>query len=183
LLAIRRGTRLLLGHLITAALLVGLLLVSPFQTGHADAKRKPVRVIPPELRIVTVSASPNPYSPGTGDLHFAIEIELPKEFDEGSVLEVSSLINSPSMSSMRFLVVRRPVPLQNPVASPITAQRGPTQPRMTVTLAWDGMDQSKQRADSGYYHYEVRAKLLAVGGNGPRTQMNSWPKRGTLIVK
>jgi hypothetical protein len=45
------------------------------------------------------------------------------------------------------------------------------------------MDQSKQLAESGRYQYEIRAKLLALGENGPRTQMNSWPKRGTLTVK
>jgi hypothetical protein len=54
---------------------------------------------------------------------------------------------------------------------------------MQVKLVWDGMDQSKQAVPEGLYTYEVRAKLLNVGDSGPRTQMVSWPKRGTFVVK
>lgn len=54
---------------------------------------------------------------------------------------------------------------------------------MAVTLTWDGTDQSRQLVDRGKYAYEVRAKLLAVGEKGPRTQMVSWPTRGVVEVK
>ncbi|MGH7164559.1 MAG: hypothetical protein ACREIS_03420, partial [Nitrospiraceae bacterium] len=46
--------------------------------------------------------------------------------------------------------------------------------RMTITLTWDGNDQTGQRVQQGRFDYEVRAKLLVVGENGPRTQMVSW---------
>ena len=34
-----------------------------------------------------------------------------------------------------------------------------------------------------YGYFEVRAKLLANGEKGPRTQTVGWPKRGTIEVK
>jgi len=55
--------------------------------------------------------------------------------------------------------------------------------RIVVTLTWDGRDQTKQVVINGKYDYEVRAKLLVVGENGPRTLMVSWPKHGTLEVR
>lgn len=55
--------------------------------------------------------------------------------------------------------------------------------RIAVTLTWDGRDQTKQVVINGKYGYEVRAKLLVVGENGPRTLMVSWPKHGTLEVR
>jgi len=55
--------------------------------------------------------------------------------------------------------------------------------RIVVTLTWDGRDQTKQVVINGKYGYEVRAKLLVVGENGPRTLMVSWPKHGTLEVR
>lgn len=169
---------------LSAVLLTGLVLVSAFQPEVEAAKRKSVPVTPPELRIVAVSALPDPYKPGEGVVDFNIEVELPKEVGEGTVLEVSTLVSSPSMSSMRFLAIRQPLssPESSEEVTPIS-HPGPVKPKMSVTLTWDGMDQSKQLAEGGRYHYEIRAKLLAIGENGPRTQMNAWPKRGTLTVK
>lgn len=157
--------------------------MSAFQAEVDAAKRKAIPVTPPELRIIAVSALPDPYKPGEGVVDFSIEVELPKEVGEGTLLEVSSLISSPSMSSMRFLAIRQPLsPESSDEATPIS-HPGSVKSRVSVTLTWDGMDQSKQLAEGGRYHYEIRAKLLALGENGPRTQMNSWPKRGTLTVK
>jgi hypothetical protein len=153
-----------------------------FQADVADGKRKSVPAVQPELQIVAVGLSPQPYT-GTGSLTFTVEVELPDDLDDETILEVSSLINSPSMSSMRFLAVRHPVEFEPSAASPTASSRRPAKPQMTVALSWDGMDQSKQPVASGQYHYEIRAKLLAVGENGPRTHMSAWPKRGTLTVQ
>lgn len=161
------------------AILVGSAIV--IMVFHSDllaaAKRKSVPAKPPELKIVSVVISPEPYVPGDGALDFSVEVELPKDLDGSSLLEVSSLISSPSKRSMRFLASRQPVQPET------SAAYQPGKSRMTITLTWDGTDQTKQLVESGHYTYEVRAKLLAVGENGPRTQMNSWPKRGTVIVK
>jgi hypothetical protein len=81
---------------------------------------------------------------------------------------------------MRFLADRQPVEGSSPPA-PTFSPDG--KPRVTVTLKWDGTDQARRLVDSGRYSYEVRAKLLAVGEKGPRTQMVSWPKRGVVDVR
>ena len=160
-------------------------LVGALSPESADAKRKPVPRPEPELRIIAVTASPEPYSPGTGPLDLAIEVELPKELNGATLLEVSSLISSPSKRSLRFLSSRQAVnaqPASDPASKAQTAAESPP-PRIVVKLTWDGTDQTKQLVEQGRYQYEVRAKLLVAGENGPRTQMVSWPKRGTLEVK
>ena len=146
------------------------------------AKRKSGPVKQPDLRIVTLNVSPAAYSPQDGHLSFAVDVELPKDLDGMLLLEVSSLISSPSKRSMRFLSSRQPIDHQGETVSTEGGSRE-TKRRMLVKLIWDGMDQSKQAVPEGLYTYEVRAKLLTVGDSGPRTQMVSWPKRGTFVVK
>lgn len=180
----------------------------------APAKRKPFQAEPPDLRIVAVTISPDPYSPGEGSLDFTVEVELPHDLNDAALLEVSSLISSASKSSLRFLATRQPVavpassdpaPQAPPSVSGQSVNAGEPTPhgsaadmpvdgvrglegarkmgRIAVTLTWDGRDHTKQVVINGKYGYEVRAKLLVVGENGPRTLMVSWPKRGTLEVK
>lgn len=155
--------------LLTTGMLVlaGLFLVTP----AAGAKRRPV--VEPDLRIVQVTLSNENYVPGQGMLDVAVEVELPMDLNGDMLLEVSSLISSPSKRSMRFLSAREPVPNPLPEGAP----------RMTVTLSWDGADQHEQAVGQGEYTYEIKAKLLAVGEKGPRTLMLSWPRRGTIEVK
>ncbi|HEX9742545.1 MAG TPA: hypothetical protein VGA17_07115 [Nitrospiraceae bacterium] len=147
--------------------LAGLLLNAP----AAEAKRRPVTE--PDLRIVQVSMSSENYVPGQGMLDVAVEVELPSYLDGDVLLEVSTLISSPSKRFMRFLSARQPVSMPPPDGAS----------RMTVTLSWDGADQHEQAVSQGQYTYEIKAKLLAVGEKGPRTLMLSWPKRGTIEVK
>ncbi len=147
--------------------LAGMLLGAP----AVDAKRPPATE--PDLRIIQVTMSTESYVPGQGMLEVAVEVELPSYLDGEMLLEVSSLISSPSKRSMRFLSSRQPItlPLPNGAA------------RMTVTLTWDGKDQHEQVVRNGRYAYEIKTKLLAVSEKGPRTLMNSWPKRGAIEVK
>ncbi len=98
------------------------------------------------------------------------------------MLEVSALVTSPSMTSLRFLSERQPIHAHTPAASTTGHQDG--QPKQIhIQLIWDGLDHNKQPAPPGPYEYEVRAKLLTNGDKGQRTQMLSWPKRGTFAVK
>jgi len=92
-------------------------------------------------------------------------------------LNVSSLITSPSKNSFRFLTTRKPL---EPHAA---STDGAAPPQVSVLLTWDGLDQKKNPSGAGLYQFEVRAKLLANGEKGPRTQMVAWPKRGTVEVK
>jgi hypothetical protein len=143
----------------------------------ALAKTKPPRTPrpEPELKIIELNVTPTPYQPGNGLLEFAVTVQLPKELNGATILEVTSLISSPSKTSLRFLSHRQP--LQTP------ATNGMERPTVSIRLTWDGQDHRKQLAGPGAYAYEVRTKLLTIADKGPRTMMVAWPKRGTLEVK
>jgi hypothetical protein len=164
------------GRVAWVLLCVVLLLLTP---PAASAKSKPHQAPrpEPELKILDLKVSPNPYTISSGSLQFSALVQLPKELNGATLLEVSSFITSPSKNSLRFLTTRKP--LEPHVAS----TDGTTPPQVSVVLTWDGLDQKKLASGAGLYHFEVRAKLLANGEKGPRTQMVSWPKRGTIEVK
>ena len=145
----------------------------------ASAKSKPHRAPrpEPELKILDLNISPNPYTISSGSLQFSALVQLPKELNGATLLEVSSFITSPSKNSLRFLTIRKPL---DPHAA---STDGAAPPRTSVLLTWDGLDQKKVPSGAGLYNFEVRAKLLANGEKGPRTQMVAWPKRGTIEVK
>jgi hypothetical protein len=150
-----------------------------FLPAGSDAKEKPPRVprSEPELKIVDLNVTPTPYALGNGPLQFSVTVRLPKEVDRDAILEVTSLISSPSKTSLRFLTYRQPIQ----VPSAVNGETGRS--KVSIDLAWDGQDHRKQLAGAGIYSYEVRTKLLANGEKGLRTVMVAWPKRGTLEVK
>jgi hypothetical protein len=158
--------------LLCAALLF---LIPPAASAKSKLPRTPRPE--PELKILNLNVSPNPYTISSGPLQFSALVQLPKELDGVTLLEVSSFITSPSKNSLRFLTTR--TPLEPHAAS----TDGAAPPRISVLLTWDGLDQKKIPARAGLYNFEVRAKLLANGEKGPRTQMVAWPKRGTVEVK
>jgi hypothetical protein len=159
-------------------LVVALPLTALFPT-DVLAKTKAPRVPrpEPELKILELNITPTPYTPAGGPLEFAVTVQLPKELNGATILEVSSLISSPSKTSLRFLSHRRAVQMPSP------APVGSAPPKLALHLLWDGQDHRKQPAGPGTYAYEVRIKLLTDGEKGPRTLMVGWPKRGTLEVK
>lgn len=168
-----RRMRLLLGLLGICLCLTALLPVDGL------AKTKPPRVPrpEPELKIVDLNIAPTPYAPGNGPLEFSVTVQLPRDLNGATILEVTSLISSPSKTSLRFLTHRQPVQV------PAAANGGTERQMLSILLSWDGQDHRKQLAGPGTYAYEVRTKLLANGEKGPRTMMVAWPKRGTLEVK
>ena len=158
--------------------------------GWAKSKRTSAPRPEPELKILELNISPSPYAPRQGTLEFSLTIQLPKELNRATVLEVSSLVSLPSKTSLRFLSDRKPVHalFNDPTASAQGAGKGESHtpnspPRIQMRLTWDGNDQQQQIAPAGAYDYEVRAKLLTMGEKGARTLMTAWPKRGTLVVK
>jgi len=157
-------------------LCAALLLWTPSAT---SAKSKPHQAPrpEPELKILDLKVDPNPYTISSGSLQFSALVQLPKELNGATLLEVSSFITSPSKNSLRFLTTRTPL---KPHAA---STDGTTPPQISVVLTWDGLDQKKIPSGAGLYNFEVRAKLLANGEKGPRTQMVGWPKRGTIEVK
>lgn len=154
---------------------LGLLLLSPLD---GFAKTKPPRVPrpEPELKILSLDIAPTPYEAGNGPLEFSVNVQLPKELNGATVLEVSSLISSPSKTSLRFLTHRQAL-------QPQSIKPGEARTTLPIRLSWDGQDHRKQLAGPGAYAYEVRVKLLANGEKGLRTMMVAWPKRGELTVK
>jgi len=156
------------------------LCVSVLLPVETEAKKKSHRAPrpQPELRIIDLNVDPTPFEPSNGPLQFNVTIQLPKELNGGTILEVTSLISSPSKTSLRFLTHRQPIEVR-------PDENGSTdRPSLSVELSWDGQDHRKQPAGSGTYSYEVRTKLLVDDGEkGPRTIMVAWPKRGTLEVK
>lgn len=146
-------------------------------TGDARSKSKRAPRPEPELKILELTVSPNPYTVSAGTMQFSALVQLPKELNGATILEVSSLVSSPSKTSIRFLSTR------TPLNQPPPAEDGTSRPTVSIVLSWDGMDHNKIPAEAGSYRYELRAKLLSNGEKGPRTQMVSWPKRGTLEVK
>ncbi|CUS33664.1 conserved exported hypothetical protein [Candidatus Nitrospira nitrosa] len=169
----QRCKRLTLGLLCLYSCLVG------FPAAESFAKEKPARVPrpEPELKIVDLDIAPMPYTQGNGPLQFSVTVQLPREVDPTRILEVTSLISSPSKTSLRFLTHRQPVQIDS------TRNGEQERRKVVVELVWDGQDHRKQVAGVGTYSYEVRTKLLANGERGLRTMMVAWPKRGTLEVK
>jgi hypothetical protein len=149
--------------------------------GHARVKSKvkPSQAprFEPELKIVDLAIAPKPYVLGNGPLQFSVTVQLPKDMRGDLILEVSSLLSSPSKTSVRFLTHRQPVQISS------ISDRGTERQKVSIELVWDGQDQRKQLAVAGTYSYEVRTKLLLNGEKGLRTVMVGWPKRGTLQVK
>ena len=165
-----------IGRIALVLLCTALLFLAP---PAVSAKSKPHRAPrpEPELKILDLTVSPNPYTISSGPLQFSALVQLPKELNGTTLLEFSSFITSPSKNSLRFLTTR--TALEPHAASTNSA----TPPQVSVLLTWDGLDQKQVPSVAGIYQFEVRAKLLANGEKGPRTQMNAWPKRGTIEVK
>ena len=93
------------GRVAWVLLCAALLLWTPLA---ASAKSKPHRAPrpEPELKILDVKVSPNPYTISSGSLQFSALVQLPKELNGATLLEVSSFITSPSKNSLRFLTTR-----------------------------------------------------------------------------
>jgi len=144
--------------------------------GWAKAKQSRAPRPEPELKVLDVQVAPIRYTPGDGPLQFSVTVQLPRTLNGATILEVTSLISSPSKTSLRFLTHRQPVEA-HPVAG-VTER-----PKVSIELSWDGQDHRKQLAGAGVYSYEVRTKLLKEGDKGLRTMMVAWPKRGTLDVE
>ena len=128
------------GRVIWVLLCATLLLWTP---PYASAKSKPHRAPrpEPELKILDLNVSPNPYTVSSGPLQFSALVQLPKELDGATLLEVSSFITSPSKNSLRFLTARKPL-------DPHTAStNGAAPPHVSVLLTWDGWIRRKPRRE------------------------------------
>jgi|CXWL01.1.fsa_nt_gi hypothetical protein len=73
----------------------------------AAKKGKPQVSRLPNLRIVNVSVEPLPFDPAKSALTFTVDFDLPTALDRTSILELTTLISSPSKRSLSFLSERK----------------------------------------------------------------------------
>ena len=141
----------------------------PKATGH-----------PPNLKILSVDPTPLPFVVTERPLTLTIMVELPKTLPEEALLNVTTLITSPSKSSIRVLESRQPL-TDKTVTDAAIENDSPR--RIEVVQVWDGTDQTKRVVSDGTYNYQVVAKLMAPGKNGPLTRETSWKRRGSFEVR
>ncbi|HLG44510.1 MAG TPA: hypothetical protein VI337_05830 [Nitrospirales bacterium] len=147
--------------------------------GTEKAKTKPkVKGKPPDLKILSVDPAPVPFVPDETSLTMTIMVELPKTVPEGAVLDVTTLITSPSKLSIRLLSDRQLLPDR-----PAEGEKNSEASLVEVVQTWDGTDHTKRLVPAGTYEYQVQAKLMVIGKNGPLTRKTSWKKKGSFEVR
>ena len=134
----------------------------------------------PDLKILSVEPTPLPFVVTAHPLTFTIMVELPKALPEEALLNVTTLITSPSKSSIRVLESRQP--LMDKLPTDARPENGGPR-RIEVIQTWDGTDQTKRVVPDGTYAYQVQAKLMAPGKNGSLTRETAWRKRGSFEVR
>ena len=154
------------------------LIVSGDGVSHAAKAKAPVRT--PDLKILSVNPTPRPFVVVEHPLTLTITVELPKTLPEEALLNVTTLITSPSKSSIRVLESRQP--LTDKTVTDAAIENGKPR-RIEIVQVWDGTDQTKRVVSDGTYAYQVQAKLMVPGKNGPVTKETSWKKRGSLEVR
>ena len=139
------------------------------------------KVKPPDLKIVSIDAAPVPFVPTKSPMTLTIMVELPKTIPEESILDVTTLITSPSRSTFRLLSSRQTIPSTNTQDADLelSAPR-----RLEIVQTWDGTDNHERIVSAGLYSYQVQAKLMVVSKFGKLlTRMNAWKKRGNFEVR
>jgi len=149
--------------------------------GQSYAANKPkAKVKPPDLKILSVDPVPLPFIPAETPLILTIMVELPKSLPDEVVLDVTTLITSPSKLSIRLLTNRQMI---TPKTNANGASGNDDQRLVEVVQTWDGTDHTKRLVADGIYDYQVQAKLMVMGKNGPLTRTTSWRKKGSFEVR
>ena len=138
-----------------------------------EAKKKRRSGSSSSFKILQVTPSPLPFEAGNGELTFSTLVRLPRNLKGIDILEISTLITSPTQRSMRFLT-------QRVLLGEKTSKRSGS--KISTELNWDGRDQTSTFVKPGMYRYEVRAKLMAEKGTDIRTRIVSRRSRGTVEV-
>src|SRR5213594_1258744 len=134
----------------------------------------------PDLKILSVEATPVPFFLNEHPLTLTITVALPKSLPGGALLDVTTLITSPSKTSFRLLTNRQAV-ANDAAAGADGAKSIPLQ--VQVMQMWDGTDHTRRIVADGLYDYQVQAKLLVPGKNGPLMREASLKKRGKFEVR
>jgi hypothetical protein len=157
---------------------VGLLATSLPDPSHAGSAKARGRM--PDLKILSVEATPVPFFLNEHPLTVTITVALPKSVPDDALLDVTTLITSPSKTSFRLLTNRQVV--ANDAADAADGEKSmPSQ--IQVMQTWDGTDHTKHIVADGMYDYQVQAKLMVPGKNGPLLREASVKKRGKFEVR
>jgi hypothetical protein len=156
----------------------GLLAASFYEPSHAVSAK--IRGRTPDLKILSVEATPVPFFLNEHPLTLTITVTLPKSIPDDALLDVTTLITSPSKTSFRLLTNRQAV-ASNAATGADGAKSLPSQ--VQVMQTWDGTDHTKHIVADGMYDYQVQAKLMVPGKNGPLLREASLKKRGKLEVR
>ncbi len=148
--------------------------------GVSDAATAKAKGRPPDLKILSVDSMPFPFVVNEKPLTLTIMVELPKNLPDKALLNVTTLITSPSKSSIRLLENNQPLTGKIPADAD---NENDDRRRIKIVQRWDGTDHTKQIVGDGLYDYQVQAKLMVAGKNGPVTRETSWKKRGTFEVR
>jgi hypothetical protein len=157
---------------------VGLLATSLHDPSHAASAKARGRM--PDLKILSVEATPVPFFLNEHPLTVTITVALPKSMPEDALLDVTTLITSPSKTSFRLLTNRQTV-ANDAAAGADGAKSLPS--LVQVMQTWDGTDHTKHIVADGMYDYQVQAKLMVPGKNGPLLREASLKKRGKFEVR
>ena len=163
---------------VALAISVGLLATSLEVPSHAFTVKPRGKF--PELKILSVEAAPAPFFLNEHPLTLTITIALPKSVPGDALLDVTTLITSPSRTSFRLLTSRQAV-AGDAAAGTNGAKSVPLQ--VQVMQSWDGTDHTRHLVADGLYDYQVQAKLLVPGKNGPLMREASLKKRGKFEVR
>ena len=166
------------GQAIGLALALSCLAGTGDSLSYAAKTKTPARQ--PDLKILSVDPMPFPFVVNESPWTLTITVELPKNLPEQALLNVTTLITSPSKSSIRLLENNQPLTGKIPADA---SNENDDQRRIKIVQRWDGTDHTKQIVSDGLYDYQVQAKLMVAGKNGPVTQVTSWKKRGTFEVR
>jgi len=163
---------------VALAIGAGLLAASFHEPSHAASAK--IRGRTPDLKILSVEATPVPFFLNEHPLTLTITVTLPKSIPDDALLDVTTLITSPSKTSFRLLTNRQAV-ASNAATGADGAKSLPSQ--VQVMQTWDGTDHTKHIVADGMYDYQVQAKLMVRGKNGPLLREASLKKRGKLEVR
>ncbi len=163
---------------VVLAIGAGLLVTSLHEPSHTASAKARGRM--PDLKILTVEATPVPFFLNEHPLTLTITVALPKSIPDDALLDVTTLITSPSKTSFRLLTNRQTV-AGNSAAGPNGAKSLPS--LVQVMQTWDGTDHTKHIVADGMYDYQVQAKLMMPGKNGPLLREASLKKRGKFEVR
>ena len=148
--------------------------------GVSHAAKTKAKAHPPDLKILSVDSTPRPFVVTGQPLTLTILVELPKTLPEEALLNVTTLITSPSKSSIRVLETSQA--LTDKAVTDAAIDNGNPR-RIEIVQVWDGTDQTKHVVPGGAYDYQIQAKLMAPGKNGPLTRATSWKRRGSFEVR